>query len=156
VQDILASWSRHPAMRLKLTFLMDGIYSDGSAIRKSDPFYEPARRFMDIVAYGRGGPAPWSKLTLLETLGIIGSDERRYEYLQRILPAFEQTLSSAYRIELQLNEGPVRVLRRGAAGSTMALQFRFVDSAADLMPTIPLPEATVLPDVAPDQAGKPL
>lgn len=134
VQDVIASWSRHPSGQLRLTFLMDGIYSDGSAVRKNDPYYEAVRRFISIVGFGRSGPVSWSKLTLLETLGAIGNEERRYDYLQRILPAFEHTLSSAYRVELQLNDAAPRTLRRGTPGSALVLQFRFVDSAADLMP----------------------
>lgn len=144
VQDILASWARHPARQLQLTFLMDAIYSDGSALRKSDPYHEIAQRFMSAVGYGRSGPASWTKLTLLETLGLIGNDEQRYDYLQRILPAFEYALPTAYRVEMQLNDGPARLLRRGAAGSGMLLRFRFVDSAVQLLPSggEPAPETT--------------
>lgn len=146
VQDILASWSRHPAPRLQMTFLMDAIYSDGSALRKSDPYNEMAQRFMSVVGYGRSGPTSWAKLTLLETLGIIGNDERRYDYLQRILPPLEYGLPAAYRVELQLNDAPPRILRRGTAGSSMLLRFRFVDSAAQLMPA----DADAAPGAAAD------
>jgi hypothetical protein len=132
LQDIIGSWSHRPHPRLRLTFLMDGIYSNGESLRKADPYYAAATRFTDIVSYGRSDRKAWSKLTLLETAGIIEDAELRYAYLQRVLPQFEHTLSPSYRVVLQFNDEAPRLLRRGNARSNMALQFRFVDSARAL------------------------
>lgn len=131
LQDIVASWSRHPERRLRITFLMDGIYSNGKSLQEKDPYYAGARRFLDIVSHGRSERETWAKLTLLETMALIDKPERKHEFLQRLLPAYEHILSSSYRVELQLNEEAPRLLRRGN-GSGMLLQFRFVDSAERL------------------------
>jgi hypothetical protein len=132
LQDVMASWSRHPERALRITFLMDGIYSNGKSLREKDPYYAAAHRFMGIVSHGRTERETWSKLTLLEALGIIEVSERRYEFLQRLVPQYEHVLSASYRVELQLNNEPPRVLRRGNPASGMRLQLRFVDSAENL------------------------
>lgn len=131
LQDILASWARHPARRLRITFLMDGIYSNGKSLRESDPYYAVAMGFMNIVSHGRSDQETWSKLTLLEMLAIIEAPERQHEFLQRLLPQYEHILAASYRVELQLNDAPPHLLRRGN-GSGRLLQFRFVDSAENL------------------------
>jgi hypothetical protein len=110
---------------------MDGIYSNGKSLREKDPYYAAANRFTSIVSHGRADRETWSKLTLLEMLAIIEARERKYEFLQRLLPAYEYILSTSYRVEMQLNDEPARLLRRGN-GSGMLLQFRFVDSAQNL------------------------
>lgn len=131
LQDVLASWARHPERRLRITFLMDGIYSNGRSLQEKDPYHAGARRFLDIVSHGRSERETWAKLTLLETMALIDKPERKHEFLQRLLPAYEHILSGSYRVEMQLNEEPSRLLRRGN-GSGMLLQFRFVDSAERL------------------------
>lgn len=128
LQDILASWARRPPRHLRLTFFMDGIYSNGKSVRDSDPYAKAAEGFLKIVGHGRGGRETWSKLTLLETLGLIPDKELRYSYLRRVLPSYE-ALPPGYRVELQLNDDPPRQLRQGNQRSDMLLQFRFVDSA---------------------------
>lgn len=130
LQDVLASWSRRPNTRLRLTFYMDGIYSNGKSIRESDPYFKAAANFLGIVSHGRGGVEAWSKLTVLETLALIPAPEQRYAYLQRLLPSYE-VLSPSYRVEMQLNDAAPRVLRTGRPQSGMLLQFRFVDSARE-------------------------
>lgn len=129
LQDILGSWARHPARHLRITFLMDAIYSNGRNLRDRDPYSGAVNRFMNIVSHGRSGQETWSKLTLLETLGIIDLRERQYEFLQRLLPQYEHVLPASYRVELLLNGEVPRQLRRGNPASGMLLQFRFVDSA---------------------------
>lgn len=131
LQDVLASWARHPQPQLRLTFLMDGIYSNARSLQEKDPYYAAARRFIDIVSHGRSDRETWAKLTLLETLAIIERREHKYVFLQRLLPAHEHVQSSRYRVEMQLNDEPPHLLRRGN-GSGMLLQFRFVDSAENL------------------------
>lgn len=131
LRDILASWARHPERRLRITFLMDGIYANGKNLRESDPYYALAMGFMNIVSHGRSDQEGWSKLTLLEMLAIIEAPERQHEFLQRLLPQYEHILAASYRVELQLNDAPPQLLRRGN-GSGRLLQFRFVDSAANL------------------------
>jgi hypothetical protein len=130
LQDIVASWARRPTAHLKLTFFMDGIYSNGKSIRDSDPYAKAVDGFLKIVSHGRGGRETWSKLTLLETLALIPGNEQRYDYLRRVLPNYE-SLPSNYRVELQLNDEPPRLLRQGNQRSNMRLQFRFVDTAPD-------------------------
>ena len=132
LQDVMASWARHPARDLRITFLMDGIYSNGKSLREKDPYYAAANRFMGIVSHGRFERETWSKLTLLEALGIIEMPDRKHDFLQRLVPQYEHVLSASYRVELKLNSEPARVLRRGNPASGMRLQFRFVDSAENL------------------------
>ena len=115
-----------------MTFFMDGIYSNGKNIQADAPYYDAFMNFMSIVTYGRAGGEAWPKLSLLETLGIIAAEPEQYAYLERILPHYERTLSSAYRVELQLNEAAPHVLQKGRGRNPPVFQFRFIDSALGL------------------------
>lgn len=132
VNDILLAWSHHPLPRQRMTFLMDGIYSNGKYVQDSDPYSEAFWSFINVVAYGRPGGEIWPKLTLLETLGVIIKPGPQYEYLKRVLPHYERTLPASYRIELQLNDELPQILRKGEGRNPPVFQFRFVNSAMDL------------------------
>lgn len=132
LHDILLAWARHPLPRQRMTFLMDGIYSNGKYIQDGDPYHDAFWRFINVVTYGRPGGESWPKGTLLETLGVIIDPRLQYEYLQRALPHYERTLPAAYRVELQLNDEPPHVLRKGEGRNPPVFQFRFVDSAMEL------------------------
>lgn len=129
VNELLLQWSRRPPGDLTMSFLMDAIYSNGKLIEPADPFYEEFARFLGIVTYGRPGGEHWPKLTLLETLGIIGDEDRQLRYLQRALPQWERTLPREYRVELTLNGERKVVLRAGKGARPPLMRFEFVDSA---------------------------
>jgi hypothetical protein len=137
VNDILMNWARKPARDLTVTYFMDGIFSNGKGIEESDPYYGEYIRFMQIVGYSRPAGEYFPKLTLLETMGIIINETRQYDYLRRILPHFERTLSAGYRVELSLSEARPKVLQAGnklpgQQGGPPVLRFEFVDSADNL------------------------
>lgn len=132
LHDILLAWARHPLPRQRMTFLMDGIYSNGKLIQDSDPYHDAFWRFINVATYGRPGGETWPKLTLLETLGVIIKPDLQHDYLQRALPHYERTLPAAYRVELQVNDEPPQILRRGEGRNPPVFQFRFVDSALEL------------------------
>lgn len=132
LHDALLSWSHHPQPRQRMTFFMDAIYSNGKNIQDSDPYHDAYDTFMGVITYGRPGGELWPKLTLLETLGVIAVPDRQYEYLERVLPHYERTLPASYRVELQLNDDPPRVLQKGTGRKPPLFQFRFVDSALGL------------------------
>ncbi len=130
LNDVLLIWSRKPPRSLTVTFLMDGIYSNGKSVEESDPYYGDFTRFMRVVTYGRPAGEHWPKLTLLETMGVINKEEHELEYLKKILPRWDRTMPAEYRIELQLNDSVVKVLRPGPGWNPPTLRFHFVDSAS--------------------------
>lgn len=132
VHDILYSWAKQPGRDLTLTYLMDGIYSNGKLIDESDPYYPAFDKFMSIVAYGRPGGEHWPKLNMLETMGIIKHQAHELEYLKKVLPHYERTLPEDYRVELQVNDSTAKVLRASSQWLSPTLRFHFVDSALNL------------------------
>lgn len=132
VHDILLSWSRQPPRNLTLTYLMDGIYSNGKLVEESDPFRADFERFMRMVTYGRPGGEHWPKLSMLETMGIINDESQELAYLMKALPHYARTLPENYRVELQLNDSVVKVLRPAPGWHPPTLRFHFVDSALNL------------------------
>lgn len=129
VNEVLFSWSLQPERDLTLTFLMDAIYSSGELVRESDDYYANFNSFMRVLEHGRSEEDPWPKITLLETMGVIGQQKQALEYLRRALPNFESALQPDYRVELHLNDASVMVLQYEPAWNSPTLRFRFVDSA---------------------------
>lgn len=133
LHDVIYNWAKkHPPRQLKITYFMDAIYSNGKMVDPSDPFWSDFQRFMSIVTYGRPGGEHWPKLSLLETLGVIRSQEHELEYLKQILPRWDTTFPDNWRIEVQLNDSVKKVLRAAPGWSPPTLLFRFVDSALSL------------------------
>lgn len=134
VNEVIFSWAAQEERDLTLTFLMDAIYSSGDLIRDSDDYYADYSAFMRIITHGRSEEEAWPKITLLETLGVINQQKHALEYLKRVLPNFENTLSSDYRVELYLNDSEIAVLQNPPMWNSPTLRFRFVDSAGKLDP----------------------
>lgn len=132
LHDIIYQWSKRPPRNYKITYLMDAIYSNGKMIDPSDPFYKDFDRFLSIVAYGRPGGEHWPKLSLLETMGIIRSEEHELNYIKQILPRWDRTFPDNYRIEVQLNGSVKKVLRAAEGWFPPTVTFHFVDSALNL------------------------
>lgn len=133
VHDLLLQAARRNDQDLKVTFLMDAIYSNGKTIQESDPFYEDVSKFFGVVTYGRPGGERWPKLNLLEATGVIKKPDYDYDYLTGLLPRWDRTFGPATRIEIQLNDLPLRVLRKGEGPLGRVVHFHFIDSA-DVMP----------------------
>ena len=131
VHDILFSWARQQKQHLKITYLMDAIYSNGKSIDANAPYYPDFEKFMNVVTYRRPGGEHWPKLSLLETMGVIRSEDHELEYLKNILPHYERTLPG-YRVELKLNDSVVKVLQPAPGWNPPTIQFDFIDSAIDL------------------------
>lgn len=132
VQSVIFSWSMQDERDLTLTFLMDAIYSSGDLVNDSDDYHANFGAFMSVLEHGRGEDDPWPKITLLETMGIISQQKYALEYLKRALPDFGNTMQPDYRVELQLNDSPVKVLQDMPAWNSPTLRFQFVDSARKL------------------------
>lgn len=132
VQDVIFSWSVQDERDLTLTFLMDAIYSSGELVRDSDDYHANFDAFMRVLEHGRAEEDPWPKITLLQTMGIISQQKQALEYLKRALPDFESAMQPDYRVELQLNNSPAKVLQDMPAWNSPTLKFRFVDSARKL------------------------
>lgn len=132
VNDVIHIWSRQPKRNLTVTYLMDAIYSNGSSVEESDPYYADFQKFMGVVTYGRPGGEHWPKLTLLETMGVIQKEEHEFQYLTKILPHYERVLPGDYRVELTLNRSVVKVLRPARGWNPPTLRFNFVESAINL------------------------
>jgi len=129
VHDVLLAWSRQPRRNLSITYLMDAIYSNGKDVQESDAFHADFTRFMGVVTHGRPGGERWPKLTLLETMGIIGRLSTQIDYLKRVLPHYARTMPPEYRVELRLNDSAAVLLSPGGGRGSPTLTFRFVDSA---------------------------
>jgi hypothetical protein len=129
IHDLLLQASRRPGKSLSVTYVMDAVYSNGKTIQPSDPFYSDFVSFMGVVTYGRPGGERWPKLTLLEATGIIKRPEWDYMYLEELLPRWDRTFPENYRVELQMDDLIVKVLRPGAGFSSPTIKFHFIDSA---------------------------
>lgn len=129
LNEIIARWARQPPRKLRMTLFMDGIYSNGKSIDPAAPYHRDFARFMDVVTYGRPGGEHWPKLTLLETMGVIVDEQHELDYLMQVLPRWDTSFSDRWRVELQLNDSVVKVLRPAAGWNPPTLSFHFVDSA---------------------------
>jgi len=132
VHDVLFNWSKKPKRDLTVTYIMDGIFSNGKNIRESDPYSRRFLRFLHIVTYNKPAGEHYQKLTLLETMGIIVDEDKQYEYLERVLPHYARTLGPDYRVEIRLMDSSVKVVQRGRGDRPPVLRFNFVDSAVSL------------------------
>lgn len=130
VDGVIASWARQRVRDRTLTFLMDGIYSTGELIEESDPFYNDFKQFKRAIAHRRTDADPMPKLTLLETLGLIDQEETEIEFVRRALPNSGEVLTSAYEVELSLNNTLSRMVPSEVGVTPGRIRFKFVDSAA--------------------------
>ena len=129
LHDIIYQWARQPPRNYRITYLMDAIYSNGKLIDPADPFYNDFNRFLGIVTHGRPGGEHWPKLSLLETMGIIRSEENQLNYIRQILPRCDTTFPDNFRIEVQLNGSVKKVLRAADGWNPPTVLFHFVDAA---------------------------
>jgi len=129
LHDIIYQWAKRPSRNYKITYFMDAIYSNGKMIEPADPFYHDFDRFLGIVTYGRPGGEHWPKLSLLETMGIIRSEEHELNYIKKILPRWDRTFSDDFRVEVQMNRSVKKVLRGAEGWFPPTVSFHFVDSA---------------------------
>lgn len=130
--DVLQKWAKQPGQSRTVTYFMDGIYSNGKDIGETDPYYRDYVSFMGVVTYGKPRDEQWAKLTLLETIALIVNQRRQQEYLQRVLPFYQKLLPGDYRVQVELNGTPVRVLQAGRGAKPPVLRFQFIDSVSAL------------------------
>lgn len=132
LHDVILQWSKRPPGNFTITYLMDAIYSNGRMIEPEDPWWGDYNKFMGIVTYGRPGGDHWPKLSLLETMGIIQSEQHEFEYIKKILPRWDRTFPPAYRVDVMMNHSVRKVLRNAPGWNPPTVLFRFVDSALTL------------------------
>jgi hypothetical protein len=132
LHDILGQWAKRSPQNFTVTYFMDAIYSNGKMIDPSDPFYNDFSRFLSIVTYGRPGGEHWPKLSLLETMGIITREAHQLDYIRQILPRWDTTFPKTYRVDVELNGSPRKVLQTAPTWWPPILRFRFFDSALSL------------------------
>lgn len=132
LHDIIGQWARRSPQDFTITYFMDAIYSNGKMIDPSDPFYNDFNRFLSIVTYGRPGGEHWPKLSLLETMGIIIREDHQLDYIKQILPRWDTTFPRNYRVDVELNGSPRKVLRAAPMWRPPILRFRFFDSALSM------------------------
>ena len=128
LHDVIYQWAQRPPRNYRVSYVMDAIYSNGKVIDPADPFYNDFVRFRDIVTYGRPGGEHWPKLSLLETMGIIVNEEHELEYIRQILPRWDTTFGSNYRIEVRLNDSVGKILRTAPGWNPPTVTFSFIDS----------------------------
>lgn len=127
--EIIYQWAQRPSGQYRITYLMDGIYSNGKVIDPSDPFYKDFVHFMGVVTYGRPGGEHWPKLSLLETMGVIVDEAHELDYLKQVLPRWDTTFGDEYRVTVKLNASVEKVLRSAPGWNPPAMNFVFLDSA---------------------------
>ncbi|MFZ9677818.1 MAG: hypothetical protein ACO3BH_05640 [Quisquiliibacterium sp.] len=132
MHDILEQWAKQTPRNLRITLLMDAIYSNGKAIDPQDDYYDKLERFLGVVTHGRPGGEAWPKLTLLETMGVIARHRQQRDYLRRVLPHYARTMPSGYRVEMRVNDEESHTLVRGAGSGAPTLSFHFIDSALQM------------------------
>ena len=132
LNEILFQWAKKAPRNVKITFLMDAIYSNGKVIDPGDPFYADFMKFRDVVTYGRPGGEHWPKISLLETMGVIVKEEHELEYIKQVLPRWDKTMPKPYRVDVTLNDSVTKVLRAASGWNPPTLSFHFVDSAINL------------------------
>jgi len=128
--DVLDRWSRQPRRDLTITYFMDAIYSNGSAVSENDPWQRDFAGFLSVVTYGRPATGEWPKVALLETMGIIASESLQMDYLERIVPHHVRFFGTDHRVEIVLHD-QTRVIQRGRGERPPVLRFQFVDSAME-------------------------
>jgi len=129
MHDILEQWAKQSPRNLRITLLMDAIYSNGKGVDSQDDYYDKLERFLGVVTHGRPGGEAWPKLTLLETMGVIARHSQQRDYLRRILPHYARTMPRGYRVEMQVNDEQAQTLMRGTDSGAPTLSFHFIDSA---------------------------
>lgn len=132
VTDVLSSWAKQSSRNLTLTFLMDGIYSNGDLIRDTDYYRRDYGLYMRAQTHRYREDDPWPKITLLDSLGIINQEDNEIEYLRRTLPDYTSIMPEEYRVELKLNNVPAVQLQEAPEDVAPTLQFNFVDSVSRL------------------------
>lgn len=130
LHDVLYIWAKKPNKRdLRVTYFMDGIFSNGKKIEPTDPYHRSFVRFIGVVNYSRPAGPLFPKITLLETMGLIVDEGRQFDYLARLVPHFERTLPE-YRVEISMSDSNrTRVLQTGRGRRPPVLRFDFIDSA---------------------------
>ncbi|MEZ5739868.1 MAG: hypothetical protein R3E68_10690 [Burkholderiaceae bacterium] len=131
---LVTQLGRRPPASMTITLPMDAVYSNGRLVEESDPWHADYLRFMQVATYGRPGGEHWPKLSLLETAGLIRTDARMLDYLERALPPFDRSLGKGWRVELSLpTSGTTKVLRKGPGRGAPVLRFEFPET---LIPVI--------------------
>jgi len=128
--DVMDRWSRQQRRDLTITYFMDAIYSNGKEVADSDPWQRDFANFLSVVTYGRPATSDWPKVALLETMGIIVSESRQFDYLERIVPHHSRFFGADYRVEIVLNDR-TRVIQQGRGPRPPLLRFQFFDSALE-------------------------
>ena len=123
------NWSKVTEGNLRLTQIMDGIYSyPTDYMYSSDPYYKDLTAFLKIVTYGRPSNWPFPKTSLLENMGIINDSQLQIQYLKRNLPPYQQ-INPKYTVELVINGKQVEVLRQGTGANPPTLTLEFYNTA---------------------------
>lgn len=128
--DVMDRWAKQPRRDLTITYFMDAIYSNGKEVVDSDPWQRDFASFLSVVTYGRPATSDWPKVALLETMGIIVSESRQFDYLERIIPHHSRYFGADYRVEIGLNDR-TRVIQQGRGSRPPVLRFQFLDSATE-------------------------
>ncbi|MFM1788223.1 MAG: hypothetical protein RLZZ166_690 [Pseudomonadota bacterium] len=131
LHDLILQWAKAPPQSHRITFVMDGIYSNGKYFEEGKAGWDDLQKFFAVTNYRRPGGEAWPKLNLLESMGVIKSPVEQLEYLQTVLPRWDRTFDENWRVELIDDDDVVTVLQKGQGFSAPVMQFKFVDSMLD-------------------------
>ena len=131
LHDLILQWAKAPPQSHRITFVMDGIYSNGKYFQEGKAGWDDLQKFFAVTNYRRPGGEAWPKLNLLESMGVIKSPAEQLEYLQTVLPRWDRTFDENWRVELIDDDDVVTVLQKGQGLSAPVMQFKFVDSMVD-------------------------
>lgn len=132
VEGVLNSWARQAVKNRSVTYIMDGIYSNGEFVQAEDPFNKQFTQFTRKLALQNPDVEPLPRFSLLESIRVINQRESEMDYLARSLPEYGAFLSPEYQVEMKLNNSESKELQEGFVENSPVLQFSFVDSAGIL------------------------
>lgn len=131
LHDLILQWAKAQPQSHRITFVMDGVYSNGKYFEEGKPGWDDLQKFFAVTNYRRPGGEAWPKLNLLESMGVIKSPTEQLEYPQTVLPRWDRTFDENWRVELIDDDDVVTVLQKGKGFSAPVMQFKFVDTMLD-------------------------
>jgi hypothetical protein len=133
IQEYISRWFPTHQGDFTVTYFMDAIYSNGSKVDRDSAFHNDYLNFITAISYGKAHPTSWTKITLLETMGLIVNESQQLMYAKKMLPFYERWVPTHYRTELKMNNATTQVIQKGKSPQSNRLLFEFLDSAFTLI-----------------------
>ncbi len=124
--DLMEQWSGPTRGDLKVTQVLDGLYTMGDTVRRSDSYYDALTQFIKMF----DAPGVNARANMFQVQRLVNDEAKFIELLKRNLPPY-QRLHSEYRVELILNGKKIEDLQAGTGATSPVLTLEFVDTLYD-------------------------